>query len=88
MTVQPKIRANVKDRKTYERQMHGWFDGFETLKLINFLTRNYYSKIPLPFAVKEMLEMHNLKYPCQWSDDSAPGLEDCLQILFFLRRLT
>jgi len=88
LTVQPKIRANVKDRKTYERQMHGWFDGFETLKLINFLTRNHYSKIPLPFAVKEMLKMHNLKYPCQWSKDSAPGLEDCLQILFFLRRLT
>ncbi len=44
LTVQPKIRANVKDRKTYERQMHGWFDGFETLKLINFLTRNFIQK--------------------------------------------
>lgn len=88
LSVQPKIRANVKDRKAYERQMHGWFDGFETLKLINGLTKGFYSKIPLPFAVKQMLEMQNLECPCQWSGGSAPGPEDCLKMLSYLRRLT
>jgi len=88
LSVQPKIRANVKDQRTYERQMHGWFDGFETLKLINFLTRNYYSKIPLPSPVKQILEMQNLECPSRLSDDSVPELEDCLKTLFLLRRLT
>ena len=88
LTVQPKIRSNVKDRKTYERQMHEWFDGFETLKLIHFLTRHFYPKISLPSAVKQLLEMQNLEFPCRLSGEGAPGLEDGLKMLFALRRLT
>jgi hypothetical protein len=88
LTVHPKIRSNVKDRKTYERQMHEWFDGFETLKLINFLTRYFYPKISLPSAVKQLLEMQNLEFPCRLSGETSPSLEDNLKMLFALRRLT
>ncbi len=88
LKLRPKIRANVKDRKTYERQMHGWFDGFETLKLINGLTKDFYPKIPLPVAVKQMLEMQNLECPRRFFDESASGLEGCMEMLFYLRRLT
>lgn len=88
LSIRSKIRANVKDRRTYERQMHGWFDGFETLKLINGLTRDFYPKIPLPAAVKQILEMQNLECPRRFSGESAPGPEDCMEMLSYLRGLT
>ena len=88
LTIQPRIRANVKDRRTYERQMHGWFDGFETLKLINGLTRDFYPKILLPAAVTQILEMQNLECPRRFSGESAPGSEDCMEMLSYLRGLT
>ena len=88
LKIRTKIRANVKDRKHYERHMHGWFDGFETLKLINNLSKDFYPKISLPFAVNRILEMQNLECPCRLSDESAPGLEECMEMLFYLRRLT
>jgi len=88
LSIQPRIRANVKDRRTYERQMHGWFDGFETLKLINGLTRDFYPKIPLPAALKQILEMQNLECPRRFSGESAPGPEDYMEMLSYLRGLT
>ncbi|PKN10376.1 MAG: hypothetical protein CVU72_01385, partial [Deltaproteobacteria bacterium HGW-Deltaproteobacteria-7] len=55
LSVWPKIRGNLKDKKTYERQFHNWFDGFETLKMINYLTKEYYPRIGLLPAVKKII---------------------------------
>ncbi len=80
VAVWPKIRGNVKDRKTYERQMHGWFDGFETLKLINYLTFGYYPRIALIPAVSEMAKWLNIDLPmdASGSPDSGPDALGCL----------
>jgi hypothetical protein len=88
LSVRPKIRGNVKDRRAYERQMHGWFDGFETLKLINYLTLYFYPKVSLPFAVKKLLEMQNPACPSPFSAEGATGLEEGMRMLHALRRLT
>jgi hypothetical protein len=88
LRIRPKIRDNVKDHKTYERQMHVWFDGFETLKLINGLTKGFYPKIPLPAAVRRILEMQNLEVPRQWSGEDELDSEACLERLCYLRGLT
>lgn len=88
LTVWPKIRSNLKDEKTYHRQFHNWFDGFETLKLVNYLSREFYPRISLPFAVKQILAMQNREYPGRLADEQFPDREDQLKILSYLRGLT
>jgi hypothetical protein len=89
LSVWPKIRGNLNDQKTLERQFHGWFDGFETLKLVNFLTKEFYPRINLFCAVQKILEMQNREYPgmrpCE--NVSSPN-DDPMDILSYLRALT
>jgi len=87
LSIWPKIRNNVKDQKTYDRQFHGWFDGFETLKLVNYLTKNVYPQIDLTAAVKKILELQNREYPGAMSGESIPETEESMRILCYLRGL-
>lgn len=59
--VWPKIRANLKDEKTWNRQFHYWFDGFETLKMVNDLTGSVYPRVRLAKALPEMMALDVLK---------------------------
>jgi hypothetical protein len=88
LSVWPKIRRNLKDEKTYDRQFHNWFDGFETLKLVNYLTKEFYPRINLFSAVKKILEMQNREYPGGKPDENIPKTENEMQILRYLRGLT
>ena len=40
-----RVRRNVKDEDTLIKQFHCWFDGFKTLKLINYLSREFYPHV-------------------------------------------
>ncbi|OQB55292.1 MAG: hypothetical protein BWX99_01443 [Deltaproteobacteria bacterium ADurb.Bin151] len=82
------IRRNVKDQKTFERQFHGWFDGFETLKLVNYLTREFYPRVSMISALKDILQMSEMKYPGSFPVGDIPKTEDALGILNFLRNQT
>ncbi|PKN89209.1 MAG: hypothetical protein CVU51_01490 [Deltaproteobacteria bacterium HGW-Deltaproteobacteria-1] len=86
--VWPKIRGNVKDQKTCERQFHGWFDGFETLKLVNFLTREFYPKVSMISALKNILEMSDMKYSGSLPAGDIPKTENAVSILSYLRMHT
>jgi len=59
LSVWPKIRQNIKDPENYTRHFHGWFDGFETLKLINYMTREYYPKIDMRSVIETMMQLNN-----------------------------
>ena len=88
LSVWPKIRDNVKDQKTYDRQFHNWFDGFETLKLVNYLSKEFYPRIGQYSALKVILEMLDRKYPGGLPDETFSNLEDQLNILSYLRTQT
>lgn len=85
LSVWPKIRRNVNDKKTYERQFHAWFDGFETLKLVNYLSRKYYPQIGMLSALQKMMQLLWWDCPVKLLDeyDSGPGNET--KILLYLR---
>lgn len=85
LSVWPRIRQNLKDYETYERQFHNWFDGFETLKLVNYLTKEFYPRISLISALKKILEMHNKKFPEGMPDEGFPEAEDEMRILGYIR---
>jgi hypothetical protein len=84
----PKIRSNLKDYRTYKRQFQNWFDGFETLKLINHMTRGYYPRIPMLPALSWMREQLEIDVLPETPFDVLPRLEDQMRILHFLRTRT
>ena len=88
LSVWPKLRRNVKDQKTYERQFLNWFDGFEILKLVNHLTREFYPRVGQATALKMILRMLDGEFPRELPDESTLNQEDQLKILFYLRRRT
>lgn len=88
LSVWPKIRSNLKDQKNYERQFHSWFDGFETLKLVNYLTKDFYPRISLFSALKKILEMQNRECPGGLPDENFATPEDEMMILRYLRGST
>jgi hypothetical protein len=87
-TVWTNIRSNLKDLKTYKRQFHNWFDGFETLKLINHLTGEYYPRIAMMPALKMILDGLGIKGPEEIHDDLFLALDNQFRLLNFLRTQT
>ncbi|MGV8059335.1 MAG: hypothetical protein AB2L12_15120 [Smithellaceae bacterium] len=83
-----KIRRNVKNEAALINQFHCWFDGFKTLKLINYLTKNFYSQINMFDALKTILKMHKIEIPeCVFAADN-PELTQQKKIVQYLRRIT
>jgi len=79
LSVWANIRSNVKNIRACERQFHNWFDGFETLKLINYLTRQYFPKIGIIPAVRQMMSLQHIELPENLTDGHN------LDILEYLR---
>lgn len=88
LSVWPKIRRNAKDQKTYDRQFHNWFDGFETLKLVNYLTKEFYPKIAMSAALIRLLSLMNRECSADMFKENIPKLEDQIRILNYVRGLT
>jgi glycosyltransferase involved in cell wall biosynthesis len=87
-TVWSKIRRNAKDEKTLTRQFNVWFDGFKTLKLINYFTREVYPQINMFNALDRILSMSGMSGLELNSGTKIPKLEDQFKILQDLRTLT
>jgi hypothetical protein len=83
-----KIRRNAKDEKTLTRQFNDWFDGFKTLKLINYFTREVYPQINMFNALDRILSMSGMSGLELNSGTKIPKLEDQFKILQDLRTLT
>jgi glycosyltransferase involved in cell wall biosynthesis len=83
-----KIRRVAKNEKTLAKHFHDWFDGFKTLKLINYFTRECYPQIPMFDALEMILAMLNddrLQLNMSGNIPSSTGQKD---ILTFLRGMT
>jgi glycosyltransferase involved in cell wall biosynthesis len=83
-----KIRRNVKDEKTLIRHFNDWFDGFKTLKLINYLTYEVYPQINMFVALNCILSLQGMTELNLNSEAKIPALEDQMKILQYLRTRT
>lgn len=50
-----KTQANVSSRKSLATQLGRWFDGFRTMKFINWLTETRYARVPVADAARDIL---------------------------------
>jgi len=83
-----KIRRNAKDEKTLTRQFNDWFDGFKTLKLINYFTKGVYPQINMFEALDRILFMSGMSGLKLNSGKEIPELEEQIKILQYLRTMT
>ncbi|OGP66390.1 MAG: hypothetical protein A2W27_01295 [Deltaproteobacteria bacterium RBG_16_44_11] len=83
------IRRNTKDEKTLIRQYNDWFDGFKTLKLINYFTREVYPQINMFEALERILSLHGQGGKLNISPGKTiPNLEEQIKIMQYLRKIT
>ena len=83
-----KIRGNAKDEKILRRQFNDWFDGFKTFKLIKYLTNNVYPQIDMFEALSKILSMMGLQGSKINSLTKNPKLEEQIELLQYLRKIT
>ena len=84
MSIWTKITQNAKTQKTLRDQFHKWFDGFETLKLINDLTRTVYPRIDL-FDASEKLLAKMSETPSDFLSGSPDEDVRFMRLLHYLR---
>ncbi|MFZ1036081.1 MAG: hypothetical protein WAN57_02635, partial [Smithella sp.] len=82
-----RICRNVKDEKTLARQYNDWFDGFKTLKLINYFTKEVYPQINMFDALERILFMSGRGVKLN-VETGIPPLAKQLEILQYLREIT
>jgi len=82
-----RICRNVKDEKTFARQCNDWFDGFKTLKLINYFTAEVYPQINMFEALERILSMSGRGVTLN-AQTTIPPLAKQLEILQYLREIT
>jgi HSP20 family molecular chaperone IbpA len=83
-----KICRNAKDEKTFIRQFNDWFDGFKTLKLINYFTKEVYPQINMFEALERILSMLEMPGLNLNAETKIPQLEEQIKILQYLRTVT
>ncbi|MCX5849022.1 MAG: hypothetical protein NTW65_06195 [Deltaproteobacteria bacterium] len=82
------IRRNAKDEKTLGHQFNDWFDGFKTLKLINYFTREVYPQINMFEALARIISMSGMSGLKLNSEADIPQLEEQIKTLQYLRMIT
>jgi glycosyltransferase involved in cell wall biosynthesis len=87
-TVWSKICRNAKDEKTLKRHFNDWFDGFKTLKLINYFTKEVYPQINMFDALDRILSMSGISELKLKSRTNILQLEEQMKILQYLRKIT
>ena len=86
-SVWSRMCRNVKDEKTLTRQYNDWFDGFKTLKLINYFTAEVYPQINMFEALERILSMSGRGVTLNVQTENPP-LAKQLEILQYLRTIT
>jgi len=87
-TVWSRICRNVKDEKTLARQFNDWFDGFKTLKMINYFTREVYPQINMFEALEKILAMSRISELKFSAKTKILPLAEQINILRYLRGIT
>jgi glycosyltransferase involved in cell wall biosynthesis len=83
-----KICRNAKGEKTLTRQFNDWFDGFKTLKFINYFTKEVYPQINMFEALERILSMLEMPGLELGTETRIPQLEKQIKILQYLRTVT
>jgi hypothetical protein len=82
------IRRNVKKGDSLRCHLHCWFDGFQTLKLINYLSRELYPPVNMFTALRRILQMQEMTAPDFVSAADHPDLDRQKKIVQYLRQIT
>ena len=88
LTIWPRVRDNLKNKQTYNKQFNNWFDGFETLKLINYMTKEHYPRLPMMQALKGMKDWLKIDVPSVISGTDLAAIEEKIKILQWFRSMT
>jgi len=83
-----KIINNAGSSAALLKNFHQWFDGFETLKLINFLSREAFPRTGYRQALKGLFESAGAQLPGEPSNGANPDYGDPVAALTYLRLVT
>ena len=83
-----KIRRTAKDEKTLARHFHDWFDGFRTLKMINYFTREVYPQINMFAALERIFILSGMSKVNFCKEETIPPLSEQMGILRYMRMIT
>ncbi len=83
--VWPRLVENSGNDNRLRKNFSDWFDGFKTLKLINYLTRNGMPPVDMFQALKRLMEARGEKIPLNVEWGEIPSIQDQEKILDYLR---
>ena len=83
-----KICRNARNEDIIIRQFNCWFDGFRTLKLINYLSREFYSPVNMFVALENILKMQKIPVPEYIGAVGNPELANQYKTMQYLRKIT
>lgn len=82
-----RLKKNSRSPSILLKHFSSWFDGFKTLKLINYLTRNGIPPINMFRALRRLLEMMGKGTQPVMETDGVPSLQIQAEILDCLRHV-
>jgi hypothetical protein len=83
-----RIRRNFRDEDNLINNFHSWFDGFKTLKLINYLSRKSYAPVNMFTALDSILRMMKIAVPDFLADVDCQDLAGQEKIIQYLQKIT
>ena len=83
--VWPRLVDNSGDQAHLRDHFARWFDGFETFKLIRYLTTARFPLVNMFAALEAMTTMTNGRFPVAPRRDSIPPLRDQMKVLAYIR---
>jgi hypothetical protein len=82
-----RLKKNSRSPSILLKHFSSWFDGFKTLKLINYLTKNGIPPIDMFHAVRQLLEMMGKGTQLSMGTEGIPSLQIQAEILDCLRHV-
>lgn len=85
--VWPRLVENSGDEAHLHDHFDRWFDGFETFKLIRYLTNTGFPPVGMFAALEALATMTGGGLPVIVDPDSIPPLRDQMEVLAYMREL-
>ncbi|HOO90610.1 MAG TPA: hypothetical protein PLA74_07275, partial [Syntrophales bacterium] len=85
--VWPRLVENSGDKVHLNSHFSRWFDGFETFKLVRYLTNNGLPPVDMFVALQRLMEMMAKKLPVDITPGIVPSFQMQMEILEYLREI-
>ncbi len=82
-----RLKTNSGSAATLRKHLLCWFDGFRTLKLINYLSRTVMPPVDMFDAVERMVSIMDRRLPVRIEPGTVPSLHDQKAVLEYLRSI-